>query len=105
PSPVSSCHANCPPNAFMVVGAAPGFVHQLIVPLRDIAAVVLLAAVIAVLAARLQRGTALMRITLVPVLTAAIVHVLALIGAIVARRSAPDASVTNQLMTITAVSY
>ena len=72
PSPWSSCDADCPANAFMLVGSEPGFVDAVILPFREAATVLLFAGVIAVLAARIRRGTPLMRITLVPVLTVAI---------------------------------
>jgi len=88
PSPWTSC-SDCPANAFMVLGSEPGFVDAVIVPFREIATVLLLAGVAAVLFARIRRGTPLMRITLVPVLAVAIVHALALIGGIVARRAFP----------------
>ena len=35
PSPWSSCDANCPANAFMLVGSEPGFVGDVILPFRE----------------------------------------------------------------------
>ena len=89
PSPWTSCGGDCPSNAFMVLGSEPGFVDSVIVPLRETATVLLFAGVILVLAGRIRKGTPLMRITLVPVLAVAIVHALAMIGGIVARRQFP----------------
>ena len=57
---------------------------------------ILFAGVIVVLAARIRRGTHLMRITLVPVLTVAILHALAMIAGIVARRISPGGSAVRR---------
>jgi signal transduction histidine kinase len=105
PSPMSACNAGCPGNAFMVIGSQPGFVNDLIVPFREAVTMILLVGVIAVLAARIRSGTLLMRITVVPVLTVAIVHSLALIGALVVRRAAPDGSAAEVLSIIVALSW
>jgi signal transduction histidine kinase len=104
PSPWTSCGGDCPANAFMLVGSEPGFVDAVILPLREVATVLLFTGVIAVLAARIRRGTPLMRITLVPILTVAIVHGLALIGGIVTRRAAPGAEAADVLAWIAALS-
>jgi signal transduction histidine kinase len=90
PSPWTSCGADCPSNAFMLLGSEPGFVDAVIVPLREIATVLLFAGVVLLLAGRIRKGTRLMRITLVPVLAVAIVHALAMIGGIVSRRAFAD---------------
>jgi signal transduction histidine kinase len=105
PSAFSSCYANCPGNAFMLVGSEPGFVGGLIVPVREVATAILLTGVIALLAARIRWGTSLMRITLVPVLSVAIVHALALVVGLVARRVSPTAATTDVLLSVTALSY
>ena len=105
PSPWSSCDANCPPNAFMLVGSEPNFVGALILPFRETATMLLFAGVIAVLAARIRRGTPLMRITLVPVLTAAIVHALAVIAGIVTQRATPGAHAAEVLAWVVALSF
>jgi signal transduction histidine kinase len=89
PSPWTSCDGGCPANAFMWLGSEPGFVDAVVIPFRETATVVLFAGVIAVLAAKIRRGTPLMRITLVPVLAVAILHALAMIGGILARRLFP----------------
>ena len=89
PSPWTSCDGDCPANAFMVLGSEPGFVDAVIIPFRETATVLLFAGVVAVLAARIRRGTPLMRITLVPVLAVAILHALAMIAGILARRALP----------------
>ncbi len=89
PSPWSSCEGDCPANAFMVAGSEPAWVDDFIVPLREAATAALFAAVIFTLTTRIKRGTHLMRITLVPVLTVAILHAVALIAGLIARRAFP----------------
>ena len=105
PAPSTSCNADCPANAFMLVGGEPGFIGGVIVPLREIAAIVLFAAVVALLATRIKRGTALMRITLVPVLAVAIVHALSLGTGLVVRHFAPNSTATDVLMAVITLSY
>jgi signal transduction histidine kinase len=104
PSQWSSCDTNCPGNAFMLLDSEPGFVDALVVPFREAATMLLLAGVLALLAVRIRRGTPLMRITLVPVITAAMLHALALIAVLVTRRAAPGAHVTEVLTQIVALS-
>jgi signal transduction histidine kinase len=104
PSPWAGCGGDCPSNAFTVLGSEPGFVDSLIIPFRESATVLLFAGVILVLAARIRRGTSLMRITLVPVLAVAILHALAMIGGFVARRAFPGEA-TEVLMWAVALSF
>jgi signal transduction histidine kinase len=103
PSPWTSC-GDCPANSFMVLGSEPGFVDAVIVPFREAATVLLFAGVAAVLFARIRRGTSLMRITLVPVLAVAMVHAVALIAGIVARRAFPGEA-TEVLAWVIALSF
>jgi signal transduction histidine kinase len=105
PSPWTSCDGDCPANAFMLVGSEPAFVGDVVVPLREAATVVLFAAVIVVLAGRVRRGSPLMRITLVPVLTAAIAHAVAMIGGIVARRAMEGTQAAELLAWGIAISF
>jgi signal transduction histidine kinase len=105
PSPWSSCSSGCPHNAFMLLGSEPGFVGNVIIPLRELATILLFAGVIAALAVRIRRGTPLMRITLVPVLTVAILHSLALIAGIVVRNAEPGAQAVQVLAWAAAVSF
>jgi signal transduction histidine kinase len=103
PSPWTNC-GDCPANAFMVLGSEPGFVDAVIVPFRETVTVLLFAGVAAVLVERIRRGTSLMRITLVPVLAVAIVHAVALIAGIVARRAFPGEA-TEVLAWVIALSF
>jgi signal transduction histidine kinase len=106
PSPWTSCQAmECPRNAFMVAGAEPAFVGHVIVPLRDTLATILLLGVIAVLGTRIKRGSNLRRITLVPVLTVAILHAAAIAAGLVVRRATPDASAAQAAASVAALSF
>jgi signal transduction histidine kinase len=105
PSPWTSCEGDCPANAFMLLASEPGFVGNVILPFREAATVLLFAGVIVVLAARVRRGTALMRITLVPVLAAAILHALAFIVGIVARRTMDGSQAAEVASWIIAISF
>jgi signal transduction histidine kinase len=106
PSPWTNCQgAECPQNAFMLAGSEPAFIGDLIVPVRDILATILLLGVIAVLGTRIKRGSNLRRITLVPVLTVAILHALAIAAGIVLRRGAPDSAVAEAVSSVAALSF
>ena len=78
PSPQSTCDADCPANAFDVVGAEPAFVADLVVPLREVATVLLTLAVAAALVSRLRSASHLARMTLAPGLVVAVIHVFSL---------------------------
>jgi signal transduction histidine kinase len=85
PSPLSTCDADCPPNAFMVLGSEPAVLDDLVVPLRELLVAALTLAVIVRLADRIRRATGLLRRTLTPVLVFAIMRTLALGVAITLR--------------------
>ena len=72
PSPYSPCGAHCPANAFNVAGSTPGFIHDVLVPFRELIAVVLFAAVAGSVAQRTRSAGTLTRRTLAPVAVAAI---------------------------------
>jgi PAS domain S-box-containing protein len=91
PSPWTSCESGCPRNALMVAGSQPGVIADVVYPLRDFAVVVVAMAVAGVLAHRVTHGTRLMRRTLAPVLSIAIVR-LALGAAYIGLRRATPAS-------------
>ena len=94
PSQVSTCNATCPGNAFMLLDSEPALLDELVVPLRELLAALLLIAVVVRLADRIRRATRLLRRTLVPVLVAAILRTLALAAAFGVRAlDASDAAV------------
>jgi signal transduction histidine kinase len=78
PSEFSTCEAECPSNAFVLVGSEPAFLGDVVLPLREVLAGAILLAVVIRLVDRIRRATGLMRRTLVPVLVVAIFRSLAL---------------------------
>ena len=100
PSQFSTCVADCPQNAFMLLGSEPAWLDDLVVPLRELLASVILLAVVIRLANRIRRATRLMRRTLVPVLAFAMLRTLSIAVGFGLRRAGVDDSV---LMVSTAV--
>jgi signal transduction histidine kinase len=89
PSPWSTCSAGCPPNPLMVAGSEPGFVEDVLRPLREVLVTAVFAAVCVRLVLRLAASSHLMRRTLAPVLTVAIAHFACFAVLLVARRVSP----------------
>jgi signal transduction histidine kinase len=98
PSPVTSCTAACPENAFVLAGAEPAVVDSLVLPLRDLLSVLLFVAVTARLSLRVRRASTLMRRTLAPVLTVAIARLVLLAIATAVRRAAGGAAAVEPLV-------
>jgi signal transduction histidine kinase len=98
PSQWTTCTADCPTNAFMVLNGEPGFLDAAIVPLRELLTILLVAAVTVRLGLRVASATPLMRRTLTPVLGIAIVRVVLFGFAIGVRRVDPDAGAIDMLM-------
>jgi signal transduction histidine kinase len=72
PSPYALCTgSDCPVNAFALTSAEPGFVDDLIRPLREVLAAGVFLSTALILALRMRRATIPMRHTLSPVLVAA----------------------------------
>ena len=97
PSPWASCGTDCPANAFMLPSSEPGFVDAVLMPLTQAASVLVFAGVALQLLRRLVSGTSLMRVELVPVLTAAVVRMLATDAFLVARGANPGSQITEGL--------
>jgi signal transduction histidine kinase len=95
PSPFSTCDAECPGNAFMLLDSEPAFLDAVVVPLRELLAVLVLLAVIVRLAYRIRHASRLMRRTLTPVLSIAIVRTLVLAAAFGLRRGGAGDSVLD----------
>jgi signal transduction histidine kinase len=93
PSQFSTCAADCPQNAFMVLGSEPAWVDDVVIPLRELLASVILLAVVVRLADRIRRATRLMRRTLLPVLAFAILRTLSIVVGLGLRRAGVDDSV------------
>jgi signal transduction histidine kinase len=103
PAPYTSCQADCPANAFFVLGSEPGFVDSLVRPLRELLTVALFLAVTARVGTRVRHATRLMRRTLTPVLAVALARSAVLAIAVVVRRAAPDSAVVDALTWIVAL--
>ena len=97
PSPWASCGTDCPGNAFMLPSSEPGFVADALMPALQLASVILFAAVALQLLRRLMRGTSLMRVELVPVLTAAVVRMAATVAFLIAREADSGSQLTEVL--------
>ncbi len=78
PSPPSTCVRDCPANEFQVVDPEPAFVAGAMIPVREVATVLLMFIVAAMMAGRLRSASHLARLTLAPGLVVAAIHVLAL---------------------------
>ena len=81
--------ASCPHNAFMVVAHQPGLIESVIVPVRELLAVIVFLAVVARLLQRIVASSKIHRITLTPVLTVAVAGIVLGAFGLAARRLAP----------------
>ena len=97
PSPWASCGTDCPGNAFMLPSSEPDFVGAALIPALQLASVIVFAAVALQLVRRLMRGTSLMRVELVPVLTAAVVRMAATVAFLIAREADSGSQLTEDL--------
>jgi signal transduction histidine kinase len=95
PSPYSTCDAECPRNAFMLLDSEPAFLDDIVSPLRELLAIVIFLAVVVRLADRIRGATRLMRRTLVPVLVIAMIRTLAVAVGIGLRRGGAEDSVVD----------
>ncbi len=98
PAPYTSCVSDCPPNAFFVLDAEPGFVDSALRPFRELLTIVLFLAVTARLAVRVRHATHAMRRTLSPVLAVAVARALLMALALAARRVDASATATDALV-------
>ncbi len=92
PSEWVTCSANCPHNAFMIVGHEPGVVASVVLPVREVLVVLLFLAIVARLIQRIVSASRIRRRTLTPVLAVAVAGILVTAFALVVRRLAPDSS-------------
>jgi PAS domain S-box-containing protein len=104
PSPWTTCQSGCPPNAFTVAGSQPGVIADVVYPLRDFVLVAVDIAIIGVLAHRVTHGTRLMRRTLAPVLSIAIVRLALTAVYLVLRRASPASPGTDAVGVIALLS-
>jgi signal transduction histidine kinase len=97
PGPWSACTHDCPPNAFALTSTQPRVVDSVIEPVRESAAGLIYLGVALTLGLRIAGASRLMRRTLVPVLTGAIVVMVATAAFLVSRRIDPWSSTTSTL--------
>jgi signal transduction histidine kinase len=95
PSPFSTCETGCPGNSFMLLGSEPAFLDAVVVPLRELLAVLLLLAVVVRLAYRIRHASRLMRRTLTPVLSISILRTLVFAVAFGLRRGGAGEAVLS----------
>jgi signal transduction histidine kinase len=97
PVPVqwTACESGCPENALMVTGSEPGFIEDVVRPLREILTIALFAAVALRLAARIRDAPRLRRRTFAPVLAVASFRCAAFGGILLGRRVAPESEVVE----------
>src|SRR3954454_6345507 len=96
PSPWSGCTSGCPANAFNVVQIDSGLTSTL-TSSADLLAALTYACAALIIASRCIRGSRVARLTNRPVLFVVLVHFLAAAAFLVARRTAPDAAVTEDI--------
>ena len=103
PSQFATCDAQCPGNAFMLLGSEPALLDDVVVPVRELLATVILLGVVVRLGDRIRRATRLMRRTLVPVLVFAMLRTLAVAVGLVLRRAGAGDSVIDVSIAIIAL--
>jgi signal transduction histidine kinase len=103
PSQFATCSADCPANAFMLLGSEPAFLDDVVVPLRELLVAAIFLGVVVRLAGRIRRATRLMRRTLVPVFAFAILRTLALAVGLILRRAGADDAVVEVATAIIAL--
>jgi signal transduction histidine kinase len=88
-TPWASCDADCPPNAFLVIGHQPAVMTDIVIPVRELLGVLLLGAVTWWLARRLRVASPLQRRAIAPVVVMSLAWLLTLVAYLVTRRAAP----------------
>jgi signal transduction histidine kinase len=74
PSPWDTCGADCPANAFMLTRSEPGFVADVVQPVREVLTVAVFLLVVVLLVRRMQATGTLGRRVLAPVVATALVR-------------------------------
>jgi hypothetical protein len=95
PSPVDTCGAGCPVNAFMVSASEPAVIGDVVRPLRELLTFVFFGVVAVRLGQRIRGATPLTRRGLGPVLAVACFRCAASCSATLGRRLAPESSVVD----------
>jgi signal transduction histidine kinase len=90
PSPWTECDADCPANAFQVLGSEPGFVSHALPAVREALTMLIFVGVAGILASRVRSATRLTRLMLAPVLAVAVARLLVYTVGFAGRRVDPD---------------
>jgi signal transduction histidine kinase len=106
PSPTfsSSCSSDCPANAFMIPASEPGWVGAVLLPLREAITFAMFAAAAWILVRRIRRSSHVMRRTLAPVLSVAILRWAATALGLLSRAIVGDSRLTRAFVVIGVVS-
>ena len=94
PTPFTTCTVDCPANSFFV-GSEPGFVDDVIKPLREVLTVGIYLSVVTLLSLRLRNASRNLRRTLVPVLGAAVLRFAAASVYVALRRAGAEGDVLD----------
>jgi signal transduction histidine kinase len=89
-TPWATCDGDCPPNAFLVLDSEPAVMKDVVQPLRESLAIVLVSAVAGSLVRRWRTATPLRRSLMGPVVVAGALWIAALVAFYLVRRAAPD---------------
>jgi signal transduction histidine kinase len=87
-TPWATCDADCPANAFQIVGAEPAWVDDVLIPVRELVSVAVLICITALLIHRVRTASGFMRRTLLPVAACSSAFTLTLCAYLIVRRSA-----------------
>ena len=103
-TPWATCTAECPANAFQIVTDEPGWVSDVLLPLRETLSVILLVAITWLLVDRMRHASPFLRHALRPVVACSVGFTVTLGAFLIVRRAAPDgegAEALGQLWSLT----
>jgi signal transduction histidine kinase len=89
-TPWATCDTDCPANAFLVLDHEPAVMQDVVAPVRELLAVVVMAAVALSLLRRVRSASRTWGRQVVPVIIACVGSCITLIAFLLARRLAPD---------------
>jgi signal transduction histidine kinase len=96
-TPWASCRADCPPNAFLLLGDEPGVMRSVVAPVREALGILLAAGVSAATFRRWRVAPPLRRRELTPLLITSIVSSGVATAFLVVRRLTPEAAAVETL--------
>ncbi|HEY6888936.1 MAG TPA: histidine kinase [Solirubrobacter sp.] len=95
-TPWAACSTDCPPNAFLVLDAEPAFM-DVVRPLRELLASILMLAIVAVLIRRLRGANRQRRRQMAPVTVAGVGCCATLVAYLAVREATPDSPAVDTL--------